>query len=57
MIERNDDFALVCDFNDMGWKESAIGIEGCEWQEDQLTFQIALPCSVKKKRAETEKSI
>jgi hypothetical protein len=43
VIERDDDFSLVCDFNDIGIKQSAIGVEGCEWQEDQLTFQIALP--------------
>jgi hypothetical protein len=27
----------------MGWKENAIGIEGCTWDEDQLAFQIGLP--------------
>jgi len=43
VIKRNDDFSLVCDFNDMGWKQNAIGTEGCAWQEDQLVFQIALP--------------
>ena len=43
VINRNDDFALVCDFGEMGWKENAIGIEGCAWDEDQLAFQIALP--------------
>ena len=43
VIKRNDDFALVCDFGEMGWKESAIGTEGCAWYEDQLAFQIALP--------------
>lgn len=43
VINRNDDYALICDFNDMGWKESAIGIEGCDWDEDQLVFRIALP--------------
>lgn len=43
LIKRNDDFALVCDFGEMGWKENTIGIEGCAWDEDQLAFQIALP--------------
>ena len=43
VINRNDDFALVCDFGEMGWKENAVGIEGCAWDEDQLAFQIALP--------------
>jgi len=43
VIRRNDDYALVCDFTDLGFKQSAIGIEGCAWQEDQLTFQVALP--------------
>jgi hypothetical protein len=43
VINRNDDFALICDFGDMGWKQSAIGTEGCAWDEDQLAFQIALP--------------
>ena len=43
VIRRNDDYALVCDFTDLGFKQSAIGTEGCAWQEDQLTFQVALP--------------
>ena len=43
VINRNDDFALICNFSDMGWKESVIGTEGCNWNEDQLAFQIALP--------------
>ncbi|MEZ7973210.1 MAG: hypothetical protein QMC00_07630 [Pseudomonadales bacterium] len=43
VINRNDDFALVCDFGEMGWKENTIGIEGCIWDEDQLAFQVALP--------------
>lgn len=43
VIKRNDDFSLVCDFNDMGWKRSAIGTEGCAWDKDQLVFQVALP--------------
>ena len=43
VINRNDDFALVCDFGEMGWKGNVIGAEGCAWDEDQLAFQIALP--------------
>jgi hypothetical protein len=43
VINRNDDFALICNFGEMGWKENAIGIEGCTWNEDQMAFQIALP--------------
>ena len=43
VINRNEDFALVCDFGEIGWQENAIGIEGCTWDEDQLAFQIALP--------------
>ncbi len=43
VIRRNDDYSLVCDFADMGFKQSPIGTEGCAWQEDQLTFQVALP--------------
>ena len=43
VIERNDDFALVCDFNNLGVREGAIGSEGCYWQGDQLFFRIALP--------------
>ena len=43
VIKRNEDFSLVCDFGEKGRQESAIGIEGCTWDEDQLAFQIALP--------------
>lgn len=43
VIRRNDDYSLVCDFADMGFKQNAVGMEGCAWQEDQLTFQVALP--------------
>ena len=43
VIKRNDDYSLVCDFTDMGFKLNAVGTEGCAWQEDQLTFQVALP--------------
>jgi hypothetical protein len=43
VINRNEDFALVCDFKEIGWQENAIGIEGCTWDEDQLAFKIALP--------------
>ncbi len=42
-IQRNDDFALICNFSDMRPKASVIGAEACAWDEDQLTFEIALP--------------
>ncbi len=47
IADRNDDFALVCDFNDLGWKEHAFGAEGCEWQSDQLVFKTILPDGLK----------
>ena len=43
VIDRNDDFSLLCDFSDMGWKEHAFGADGCEWQSDQLLFRMILP--------------
>lgn len=43
VIDRNEDFALVCDFNEMGWREHAFGAQGCEWQSDQLVFWMILP--------------
>lgn len=47
IVGRNDDFSLVCDFNDLGWKEHAFGAEGCEWQSDQLVFRTILPDGLK----------
>lgn len=43
VVERNDDFALVCDFQALGIIASPVGREGCFWDEDQLIFQVALP--------------
>ena len=43
VIQRNDDFSLICDFADMQPKASVIGAEACAWDEDQLIFRIALP--------------
>ena len=43
VIQRNDDFSLICDFADMQLKASMIGAEACAWDEDQLIFRIALP--------------
>lgn len=43
VIKRSDDFSLICDFTDMGTKNSVIGVEACVWDEDQLVFEIALP--------------
>ena len=43
IINRNDDFALVCDLRFMQAQRSVLGAEACYWEEDQLVFQIALP--------------
>ena len=43
IINRNDDFALICDFRATEPTLSPIGEEVCGWDEDQLIFQIALP--------------
>lgn len=43
IIERNDDFALVCDFDQLGKHHGVIGAESCEWRNDQLVFEITLP--------------
>ena len=43
IVNRNDDFALICDFSDMTPKASVVGAEACLWDEDQLVFQMALP--------------
>ncbi len=43
VVSRSDDFALICDFSDMGKKAGIIGAEGCTWDEDQLVFRIILP--------------
>ena len=43
IIQRNDDFSLICDFSDMQPKASVVGAEACIWDEDQLVFRIALP--------------
>lgn len=43
VIERNDDFSLVCDFTQLGVREGPMGQEGCYWNKDQLLFRIALP--------------
>ena len=43
VIQRNDDFSLICDFDDMQRKASMIGAEACAWDEDQLIIRIALP--------------
>ena len=43
VIQRNDDFSLICDFDDMQRKASMIGAEACAWDEDQLIFRIVLP--------------
>jgi hypothetical protein len=43
IVNRNDDFALVCDLRFMQAQRSVLGAEACYWEEDQLVFQIALP--------------
>lgn len=43
VIQRNDDFSLICDFTDMQPKASLVGAEACAWDEDQLIFRLALP--------------
>ena len=43
VVGRNDDFALVCDFEKLGLQRGIIGAESCEWDEDQLLFEIVLP--------------
>ena len=47
VIQRNNDFALVCDFALTGWKKTVIGAEGCEWDEDQLLFHAELPTGLR----------
>lgn len=43
IIERDDDFALVCDFGVMRNSESGLGQQLCGWFGDQLAFEINLP--------------
>jgi hypothetical protein len=43
VIERNDDFSLVCEFTRMNDSRGVIGAESCYWDEDQLVFEIMLP--------------
>ena len=43
VVNRNDDFALVCDFANAAPLVSAVGAESCEWDEDQLVFNLTLP--------------
>ena len=43
IIQRDNDYALVCDFTNMGFRPNPVGTEGCVWIEDQLIFQVALP--------------
>lgn len=43
VIERDDDFALVCDFA-LRWNtRSKLGQQSCRWYGDQILFQINLP--------------
>ena len=43
IIKRNDDFALICDFNWRELTESPLGKESCSWQKNRLSFLIVLP--------------
>jgi hypothetical protein len=43
VVNRNDDFALICNFADLNINKSTIGFESCAWEADQLTFRISLP--------------
>lgn len=42
VVGRNDDFALVCEFNAPQPVSSPFGVEACGWDKNQLTFQINL---------------
>ncbi len=43
VIKRNDDFALICDFNLGELTESSFGKESCRWRKNRLSFLIVLP--------------
>jgi len=43
IIERDDDFALVCEFGVRRKSETRLGQELCGWFGDQLAFEIDLP--------------
>lgn len=43
IIERNDDFSLVCHFDKAQHLESRLGQERCGWLQDRLRFDINLP--------------
>jgi len=43
IIERDDDFALVCEFGARRKTETELGQELCGWFGDQLAFEIDLP--------------
>jgi hypothetical protein len=43
LIERDDDFALECEFGVTRKTESQLGKELCGWFGDQLAFEISLP--------------
>lgn len=43
VVNRSDDFALVCDFENPAPRVSAVGGEACQWDKDQLVFYLELP--------------
>ena len=43
VVNRNDDFALVCDFTAQVRRDSRLGQETCGWLKDQLAFELSLP--------------
>jgi hypothetical protein len=43
IIERNDDFSLVCQFGSTHQVENRLGKEQCGWYGEQIVFEIQLP--------------
>jgi hypothetical protein len=43
IIDRDHDFALVCEFGAQRRTETRLGQEACGWYGDQLAFEIDLP--------------
>ncbi len=46
VIERVDDFSLICDFQEQATPVSNLGQERCYWYGQQLVFDIGLPESL-----------
>ena len=43
VIDRDEDFSLVCNFMEQSSRVSSLGAERCYWHGDQLVFDIMLP--------------